>query len=142
MAKKKFIRRGTMELLFENGFISRKPPRWAQEERKCVQCGKPFFPNTANQKTCSRECGQLMAIERKRVKSKIYYENKRSRHRNMKPVDWTGARHIGSKSERKDAVLERIKRKQNMEELIRIANLSNGDYGKWVAENDNGRAAE
>lgn len=130
-----------MALMFEGGYMSMKP-KWSKEERTCVVCGKTFNPHVANQKTCSKECGQLMAIERKREMSKIYYENSKYRSRKAKPVGSPGARHIGSKSERKEAVLEKVKRKQNMEELARIANLSNGNYGKWVAENDNGRAAE
>lgn len=130
-----------MATMFDGGYMSMKP-KWSQEERVCVKCGKHYYPNTANQKTCSKECGQLLAIERKRKMSKIYYENKKRNQRKVKAVDGTGARHIGSKSERSEAVMERIKRKKNMEELARIANLSNGDYGKWVAENDNGRATE
>ena len=130
-----------MALMFEGGYMSRRP-MWSTEERTCVVCGKKFNPHVANQKTCSQECGQLMAIERKREMSKIYYENSKYRSKKAKPVGSPGARHIGSKSERKEAVLEKVKRKQNMEELARIANLSNGDYGRWVAENDNRRATE
>ena len=131
-----------MALMFEGGYMSRKP-LWSKEERVCVKCGKTFYPHVANQKTCSKECGQLLAIERKREMGKIYYENKRASHGKARPANGCpGARHIGSKSERKDAVLEKVKRKRNMEELARIANLSNGDYGKWVAQNDNGRTKE
>ena len=128
-----------MALMFEGGYMSRKP-RWATEERICEWCGKKYFPKVANQKTCSKECSYLREAKMKRERMKGYWQTyKRKPKEEKKPTQATQGRHLRSKGERIEEAETKMSRKQNMEELARIANLSNGDYGKWVAQNDNGR---
>lgn len=129
-----------MELMFEGGYMSRKP-LWATEERTCEWCGKKYFPKVANQKTCSKECSYLREAKAKRERMKGYWQTyKRKPKEEKKPAQTTQGRHLRSKGERIAEAETKMNRKRNMEELARIANLSNGDYGKWVSENDFRRA--
>ena len=131
-----------MALMFEDGYMSRKP-RWATEERICEWCGKKYFPKVANQKTCSKECSYLREAKMKRERMKGYWQTyKRKPKEEKKPTQTTQGRHLRSKGERIAEAETKMSRKRNMEELARIANSSNGDYGKWVAQNDTGRATE
>ena len=34
-------------------------------EKKCVICGKEYMPNTHNQKTCGKECSQILNKQRR-----------------------------------------------------------------------------
>lgn len=128
-----------MALMFEGGYMSRRP-RWATEERTCEWCGKKYFPKVANQKTCSKECSYLREAKAKRERMKGYWQTyKRKPKEEKKPTQTTQGRHLRSKGERIAEAETKMSRKRNMEELARISNISNGDYGKWVAQNDNGR---
>ena len=129
-----------MGIMFEEGYPSFKP-KSLREARTCEWCGKEYMPKTANQKTCSKECSYLRDITKKREHGRIHWKEYKRKEKPKTDSEHVG-RHFRSKDERREAVIDKIKRKQNMEELIRIANLSNGDYGKWVSENDFGRAEE
>ena len=128
-------------ILFEGGFMSSKPMSW-REPRTCVICGCQYVPNVARQKTCGKECSKAYNAEVKRAKSAEYwakYKDKINAERGKYGVSVRPPKlgsHHGNKESAKEASKARIKRKRNMYEIARIAMMSNGDYGKWVALND------
>lgn len=128
------------ELMFETGYASSKPHSW-RVTRTCVVCGESFIPKTANQKCCCKDCSAIHNAGYKEQKNKEYWAknsteiNEKRKNKDGHPTDYEG-RHVLTKAERMDRNKRRLSRKQNMEEIIRISVLSNGDYGRWVAVND------
>ena len=132
----------TDNLLFEGGFMSSKPMSW-REPRTCVICGNQYVPNMARQKTCGKQCSAVYYSQQKKLKQSMYWERYKERRDaglvetkdrgKKKPVE---ARHNITRAEAVALSTARKNRKENMAEIARIALVSNGDYGKWVARND------
>ena len=128
------------ELLFEGGFVSWKPNSW-KEPRKCIICGEQYTPKNARQKCCSKGCSSVYNAGYKERKNKEYWaknkaEINQKRGRKKGHTQETEGRHSLTKEERVAMNNTRVARRRNMEEIARIASLSNGDYGRWVAFND------
>lgn len=130
-------------ILFDGGFMSSKPLAW-REKRVCIMCGAEYEPNSPTQKTCGKECATKLRIEYRHKKNKEYWAANKERI-NAERADKTrphevrpprGASHNITPKEKVEMERKRKNRQQNMRDIERIAALSNGDYGKWVAFND------
>lgn len=113
------------------------------ENRICVMCGKEYQPHNARQKCCSIDCSNAMYRADSRRRSKEYRASEKGKRdaaeRQAMMKEYRGGRHYKQGDKSKRELEARLAAKRNMDEIAKIASLSNGDYGKWVVEND-GRA--
>lgn len=120
-------------LLFESGYMSITPKSWRTEERACIICGNTFIPSTYHQKTCSPQCS---LINKRRMTASYQERYKKDRHvpygEHVKRV----GTHMGTRKENAERKRKIQDRRKNMEEIARIALVSNGNYGQWVTAND------